>query len=49
MYFFWIQKIEMLFGMGHPSCTLSLVYMSVGVFRDKKSSNRIELSQLVQD
>ena len=30
---------------GTPSaCTLNLVYMSAEVFRDQKSSNRIELS-----
>ena len=33
----------MLFWMGHPSYTPSLLYMSTGVFRDHKSSNRIEL------
>ena len=27
----------------------TIVYMSLGVFRGKESSNRIELSQLVQD
>ena len=32
-----------------PTCTPNLVYMSAGVFRDQKSSNRIELSWLVLD
>ena len=27
----------------------AIVYMSSGMFRDKESSNRIELSRLVQD
>ena len=31
--------------MGHPlTCTPSVVYMSVQVFRDPKSSNRIQIS-----
>ena len=35
-------------GGGYPE-RITIVYMSSGVFRGKESSNRIELSQLVQD
>ena len=38
------------FEIGHPpTYTSNLVYMSAGRFRGHKSSNRIELSRLVQD
>ena len=35
-------------GWGGPGLS-ALVYMSLGMFRGKESSNRIELSRLVQD
>ena len=38
------------FGIGHhPTYTSNLVYMCAGGFRGPKSSNRIELSRLVQE
>ena len=45
-----IKNIKVSFGIGHPpTYTSNLVYMCSGGFRDPKSSNRIELSRLVQD
>ena len=41
---FWPKVKKMLFMMEHPTCTLNLVYISAGVFRDQKSLNRIKLS-----
>ena len=48
--FFGPKSKEMLFVMGqllHPHT--KPVYISAGVFRNEKSSNRIEISKLVQD
>ena len=47
---FLAPNIKIPFLMGHPpSCTLKLVYMSAGVSRSQKSSNRIGISQFIQD
>ena len=47
---FWVKNIKVPFGIGHPpTYTSNLVYMCAGGFRDHKSSNRIELSQFVQE
>ena len=47
---FWVQNIKVPFGIGHPpTYTSNLVYMCAGGFRGHKSSNRIELSRLVQE
>ena len=45
-----IKNIKVPFVIGHPpTYTSYLVYMCAGRFRGHKSSNRIELSRLVQD
>ena len=47
--FFWAQNIINIYDGTPSSCTPNLVYMGAGMSKDYKSSNRIKLSQFVQD
>ena len=47
MYFLGPKPKSTIWDKTPPSCLSTLVYMSAGVSKNYKSSNRIELSQLV--
>ena len=47
--FFWVQNIKVPFAIGHPTLHIKPNLYCAGGFRGYRSSNRIELSQFIQE